>query len=53
MSVPKRYISGELSGEDLDAVRATGCDVRVVPGAGHLMMDDNLDGFAEALTVRS
>ena len=49
VSVPKRYISGELSGEDLDALRATGCDVRAVPDAGHLMMDDNLDGFVKLL----
>ncbi|HEX7308615.1 alpha/beta hydrolase [Lentzea sp.] len=51
LSMPKRYISGELGGEDLDALRATGCDVRVVPAAGHLMMDDDLDGFV-ALLVR-
>ncbi|MFD4636108.1 alpha/beta fold hydrolase [Lentzea sp. NPDC058436] len=50
LSVPKRYISGELSAEDLDGLRATGCDVRVVPDAGHLMMDDNLDGFVKLLT---
>ena len=43
------YISGELSGEDLDTLRATGCDVRVVPRAAHLMMDDNLDGFTRLL----
>ena len=49
LTMPKRYISGERSGEDLDALRATGCDVRVVPGAAHLMMDDNLDGFVELL----
>lgn len=51
LSVPKRYISGELSGEDLGVLRATGCDVRIVPGAGHLMMDDNLDGFVNPLTA--
>ncbi|HUQ61573.1 alpha/beta hydrolase [Lentzea sp.] len=49
LSMPKRHISGELSGEDLDALRATGCDVRVVPDAGHLMMDDDLDGFVRLL----
>ncbi|MFD9701861.1 alpha/beta fold hydrolase [Lentzea sp. NPDC059081] len=49
LTVPKRYISGELSHEDLDSVRATGCDVRVVPGAAHMMMDDNLDGFVKLL----
>ncbi|MFD5830528.1 alpha/beta fold hydrolase [Lentzea sp. NPDC060358] len=49
LTVPKRYISGALSGEDLGELRATGCEVRVVPAAGHLMMDDDLDGFVEAL----
>jgi pimeloyl-ACP methyl ester carboxylesterase len=49
LQMPKRYISGELSGEDLDTLRATGCDVRVVPQAAHLMMDDNPDGFARLL----
>ncbi|MBB2940177.1 hypothetical protein FHX82_007263 [Amycolatopsis bartoniae] len=29
LPVPKRYASGELSGEDLGGLRATGCDVRV------------------------
>ncbi len=50
LPMPKSYISGELSDEDLDDLRATGCDVRVVPNAGHLMMDDNLDGFVKLLT---
>ncbi|GGP81608.1 alpha/beta fold hydrolase [Saccharothrix coeruleofusca] len=50
LPMPKRYLSGELTGEDLDALRAAGCDVRVVPRAGHLMMDDNLDGFVGLLT---
>ncbi|WP_191299309.1 alpha/beta fold hydrolase [Lentzea cavernae] len=48
-SMPKRYISGELSAENLDALRATGSDVRVVSNAAHLMMDDNLDGFVTLL----
>ncbi|MCO8270079.1 alpha/beta hydrolase [Actinoplanes sp. TRM 88003] len=46
---PRRYISGELSYEDLEPLRQAGCDVRVVPGAGHVLMDDNLDGFVAAL----
>ncbi|SEQ90756.1 alpha/beta fold hydrolase [Lentzea albida] len=49
LTMPKRFVAGGRSGEDLDAVRATGCDVRVVPGAGHLMMDDDLDGFVKLL----
>ncbi|MBP2479410.1 pimeloyl-ACP methyl ester carboxylesterase [Crossiella equi] len=51
LAVPKRYLSGELTGEDLGSLRATGCDVRVVPGAAHLMMEDNLDGFVALLTA--
>ncbi|WP_433363498.1 alpha/beta fold hydrolase [Actinoplanes sp. CA-142083] len=46
---PRLYVSGELSREELDAVRASGCEVRVVPGAGHDLMADNLDGFVAAL----
>lgn len=47
---PRRYISGELSNEDLAPLRAAGCDVRVVPAAGHVLMWDNLDGFVAAIT---
>ncbi|MEU8661108.1 alpha/beta fold hydrolase [Actinoplanes philippinensis] len=46
---PRRYISGELSREELAPLRDAGCDVRVVAGAGHVLMWDNLDGFVEAL----
>jgi pimeloyl-ACP methyl ester carboxylesterase len=46
---PRRYISGELSHEDLDPLRAIGCDVIVVEGARHDVMADNLDGFVRAL----
>lgn len=46
---PRRYISGALSHEDLDPLRAIGCDVVVVEGAGHNVMADNLDGFVRAL----
>lgn len=49
LTTPKRYVAGGRGGEDLDAVRATGCDVGVVPRAGHLMMDDDLDGFVRLL----
>jgi pimeloyl-ACP methyl ester carboxylesterase/L-amino acid N-acyltransferase YncA len=51
LRMPKRYLTGELTGEDLVALRATGCDVRVVPGAGHGLMGDNLDGFVDRLTA--
>jgi pimeloyl-ACP methyl ester carboxylesterase len=46
---PRRYISGALSHEDLDPLRAIGCDVIMVEGAGHNVMADNLDGFVRAL----
>jgi hypothetical protein len=48
---PRRYISGELTGEDLAPLREAGCDVRVVPAAGHALMDDNLDGFVAAIAA--
>ena len=46
---PRRYVSGELSQEELASLRETGADVRVVAGAGHVLMWDNLDGFVDAL----
>jgi hypothetical protein len=46
---PRRYISGALSDEDLEPLRALGCEVVVVPAAGHVLMWDNLDGLADAL----
>jgi pimeloyl-ACP methyl ester carboxylesterase len=49
LPVDRRYVSGELSRESLDGGRAAGCDVRVVPDAGHVLMTDNLDGFVAAL----
>ena len=48
----RRYVSGELTRESLDGVRAAGCDVRVVPGAAHVLMTDNLDGFVATLVDR-
>lgn len=48
LPMDRRYVSGELTGESLDSVRTAGCDVRVVPGAGHVLMTDNLDGFVAA-----
>jgi hypothetical protein len=47
---PRTYISGELTGEDLAPLREAGCDVRVVPSAGHVLMWDNLDGYVAAIT---
>jgi pimeloyl-ACP methyl ester carboxylesterase len=46
---PRRYISGALTREELAPLRKAGCEVRVVEGAGHSVMADNLDGFVEAL----
>jgi pimeloyl-ACP methyl ester carboxylesterase len=46
---PRTYISGELSNEDLGPLREAGCDILVVPSAGHVIMDDNLDGFVAAI----
>ncbi|BCJ47492.1 alpha/beta hydrolase [Actinoplanes ianthinogenes] len=46
---PRRYVSGALSGEDLAPLRDAGCEVVVVPAAGHVLMWDNLDGFVAAL----
>jgi pimeloyl-ACP methyl ester carboxylesterase len=43
------YVSGELSREDLGPIRAIGCEVRVVPNAGHVVMVDNLDAFVAAI----
>jgi hypothetical protein len=37
----RRYISGERSAEDLGPLRAAGCEVRIVPAAGHVLMSDN------------
>lgn len=47
--MPRLYISGALSEEDLAAVEARGCAVRVVPTAAHVVMQDNLEGFIAAL----
>jgi len=48
LTVARTYISGALTAEDLAPLRAVGCDVRVVPSAGHALMHDNLDGFVAA-----
>jgi pimeloyl-ACP methyl ester carboxylesterase len=46
---PRVYVSGQLTGEELEPLREAGCEVRVVPAAGHVLMWDNLDGFVEAI----
>ena len=47
------YLSGARTGEDLEPLRTAGCDVRVIPDAGHALMHDNLDGFVSALGRRA
>ncbi|TCK22119.1 alpha/beta fold hydrolase [Pseudonocardia endophytica] len=49
LDVPRHYVGGGRSGEDLEPLRAAGCTVHVVPDAGHVMMWDDLDGFVAAL----
>jgi pimeloyl-ACP methyl ester carboxylesterase len=44
---PRLYVTGERTAEDTTAL--TGCEIRVVPDAAHVMMADNLDGFVAAL----
>ena len=53
LTVTRTYVSGALTGEDLEPLRAVGCGVRVVPDAGHALMHDNLDGFVAAIARRS
>jgi len=50
-SGPREYISGALSNEDLEPLRDAGCRVRVVAAAGHVLMWDNLPGFATAIAA--
>jgi pimeloyl-ACP methyl ester carboxylesterase len=45
---PRRHVSGEPSRKDLAPLRDTGCDVRVVAGAGPVPTRDDLDGLVEA-----
>lgn len=49
LDLPRTYVSGALSAERLGPVRRAGCEIRVVPAAGHVVMADNLDGFIAAL----
>jgi len=51
LAIPKTYIFGErtLPHPDFERLRADGVDVRVVPDAGHNMMEENPRGFAEVV----
>lgn len=51
MSMPRTFIFGEQTLPDPDEhlLREEKIDVRIVPGAGHDMMGDNPDGFANAI----
>ena len=51
LAVPRAIIEGELSGwlSGDPTIRAAGIPVRVVAGAGHVMMLDNPVGFARAI----
>jgi len=49
--MPHTYVFGArtLPDPDEQVLRDEGIDVRIVPGAGHDMMTDNPDGFANAI----
>jgi pimeloyl-ACP methyl ester carboxylesterase len=51
--VPRVYLQGELSGglPGADGLRAAGVDIVTVPGAGHNIMFDNPDVFADAVAA--
>jgi len=53
LPLPRTYLFGEhtLPDPDVDRLRKSGIDVRVVPAAGHDMMADNPDGFAAAVAA--
>ena len=51
MSMPRTFVHGE-HGEPLvgaDQLRSAGIRVLTVPNAGHMMMDDNPEGYLAAL----
>jgi len=51
LSIPRTYVFGSRSLADADVERlpAAGVQIRVVPNAGHAMMDDNLQAFVDVL----
>ncbi len=53
LPIPRTYILGEksLPDPDKDRLEAQGIQVLVVPNAGHGMMLDNPEGFAQTLQV--
>jgi hypothetical protein len=51
MPIPRSFIYGELSlpDPDMGGLQAGSVGIFIVPKAGHGMMDDNPEGFADAL----
>lgn len=51
ISLPRTYIFGEhnLPDPDIERLPAYGISIRVIENAGHDMMGDNPDGFAQAI----
>ena len=51
LSIPRTYIFGgqTLPDPDVEELAGQGVDVRIVPDAGHAMMVDNPNGFADAI----
>ncbi|MFC9837737.1 hypothetical protein ACFVKB_28590 [Rhodococcus sp. NPDC127530] len=43
------FVTGSTSRLDTAELSTMGCDIRVVADAGHIMMNDNLDGFCAAI----
>lgn len=51
LPMPRTFVASGECDEDLDAVAEVGCTVREVERAGHLMMNDDLDGFCSILAA--
>ena len=51
LGIPRTYIFGEqtLPDPDVERLAERAIDVRIVPNAGHAMMVDNPNGFADAI----
>ena len=51
LSIPRTFIFGQksLPSPDVEALSAKGINVRIVENSDHDMMNDNPDGFAEAI----
>jgi len=51
LTLPRAFVFGQQNLPDPDETRLAkkGVDVLIIPGAGHAMMEDNPDGFAEVI----